>query len=479
MEMRVTAQREVAVEEETPASVQPGRGSRRTESYWSRLLPRSMMQSLFLVATVAVIVVQLEYLVGVRTMVPHLDDWNLLAKMFWASDAHQITAWVFDSTNGHLLVPAALGYLLSWRYLALDLAPLKLLNFPICLIGFLLIGHVINSTIRSRFLRFYLYAGASFIIFSLCFWEHFAIATGFAALLSVVFGGIGLYHFAKATLSPMERGPRSLLYGLIFLLASVLSFGAGYAAAAAGVLLLFLSAVKSVVVLRVKSNYQSIVRVCVGVTGLLILSSHPWFRLQSRVVQAICHSVLVMGSSGSIFLDRNTALGQNLAFCIGTLLLIGSLWLGLHFLRNHASDDRLFPTFALALVLFGVLGCFAVAVGRAYMPTPEFLNSRYTLYPSLCLLGMLLYFGFSRLFLLTHVWCLVAGAYLLATISEEQVGFYRPGLYRQMTAAILDSDSFSDEQLSTELRWRENTKGVRKVVARMRRDRLNVFRRRD
>jgi hypothetical protein len=45
-----------------------------------------------------------------------------------------------------------------------------------------------------------------------------------------------------------------------------------------------------------------------------------------------------------------------------------------------------------------------------------------------------------------------------------------------MEAAISNTETLSDDQLRAALRWRENTKGVRKVAARMRRDRLNVFR---
>jgi hypothetical protein len=474
METSMTAQREVAVGNERSASAPQETTSRQKESYWSKLVPRSLVQVLLIALAALVIAVHLDYLVGVSTTVPHLDDWNLLEKMFRALDIHRVQAWMFDSTNGHFLVPAALGYLISWRYLGLDLAPLRLLNFPICLAAFLSIAHVINSWVRGRFLRFYLYAGTSFIVFSLCFWEHFTLASGFAALLSVLFGGIGLYHLAKATQSSAEWVRGNLLIGFVLILCSVLSLGAGYAAAAAAVCLLGLCALKGLVASRRIPGYRPVLQYA-WAFGLLILFSHPWFRLTSRLVRAVFHSILVMGSSGSIFLDRNTALAQNVAFVVGSVLLIASLWIGLHFLQGRKSPDRLFPTFAFALVLFGVLGCLAVAVGRAYLPTPEFLNSRYTLYPSVCLLGILLYFAAARLFLLPHVWCLAAGAYLLATVTEEQVGFYRPGLYRQMAAVITESDSYSDDQLRSELRWRENTKGVRKVVARMRKDQLNVF----
>jgi hypothetical protein len=138
--------------------------------------------------------------------------------------------------------------------------------------------------------------------------------------------------------------------------------------------------------------------------------------------------------------------------------------------------NRLLPIFSLALVLFGLFGCVAVAGARAQLPDGEFLSSRYTLYPSICLLGTLLYFGCSRVFLLTNMWCFAAAGYLVATVKELQVAPYRPAAYKAIELAIRDIDSLSDEKLKATLYFRENTEGVRRVAARMRRDRLNVFR---
>jgi hypothetical protein len=475
MEISATEQGDVTAKDKRSPSRDREATGRDRESYWSRLIPRSAPQIVLLGLAVLVISLHLKYLLEVSTVVPHLDDWNLLEKMFRALDFHRVPAWIFDSTNGHFLVPAALGYLVSWRYLGLDLTPLKLLNFPICLVAFFLTAHVINSEVKSRFLRFYLYAGASFIIFSLCFWEHFALASGFAAILSVLFGGIGLYHIAKAT-QFLGGWKRNLLFGLIFLVASVLSLGAGYAAVAATILLLGLCALQKFMASRPMPGYHKAIYPLAWALGLLVIISHPFFRLRSRLTQAVFHSVLVMGSSASSFLDRNTQLAQNVAFICGVVLFIASLWIGSHFLRRQTGANRRLSTFSFGLILFAVFGCFAVAIGRAYLPTGEFLNSRYTLYPSICVLGALLYFACSKHFLLINMWWLAATAYLLSTVREHQVGFYRPQVYRAMEVAINTPENLSDDQLRAALRWRENTKGVRKVAARLRKDRLNVFR---
>lgn len=475
MEISVTEPVEVEAQETGFSLGARVAANRAQESYWSKLIPRSAVQVFFLAVVVGAIFVHLQYLLWVRAAIPHLDDWNLLEKMFRSLDTHRVTAWVFDSTNGHFLAPAALGYLVSWRYLGLDLTPLKLLNIPICLMAFFLVAHVVNTQIKSRFLRFYLYAGTSFIVFSLCFWEHFALGSGFAALLSALFGGIGLYYLAKAS-QPSSRWKGSLLAGLLFLLASILSLGAGYAAAAAAFSLFLIVGLKRMMRSRPLPQSKRIACYLAWALGLLVLVSHPFFHLRTRIVQAFFHSALVMGSVGASSFDRFTVLAHNVAFVCGAMLIAASLWICFHFWQREGSDTRLLPVFSLALVLFGGFGCLAVAVGRAYLPAGEFLNSRYTLYPSICLLGTLLYFAGARIFLLTNMWCFAAIAYVLATIREEQVGFYRPQVYRAMEVAIQTPETLSDDQLRAALRWRENTKGVRKVTARLRKDRLNVFR---
>jgi hypothetical protein len=372
-------------------------------------------------------------------------------------------------------VPAALGYLASWRYGSLDLTWLRLLNFPTCLAAFLLTAHVINGNIRSRFLRFYLYAGISFIIFNLCFWEHFAQANGFSAMLSALFGSIGVYYVAKAMQLPAPWKSVSFLIGLVSLLASVLSLGAGYAAVAAALSLVGLSRLKRMVLEGRVPRYKTIVSCLVLAAGLLALASHPMFNLKSRVIRAAFHTVLVAGSVGSVFLDKGALLAQNVAFVCGLLLIAVALLIGFHFQMKQRLEGRLLPVFATGLILFGLLACGAVAIARSYMPDGEFLNSRYTIYPSIILLGSLLYFACSRVFLLTNIWCATAAAYSLATVKERQVGFFRATLYHKMESAIVSVDHLPDEEVKASLYWRENTRGVRRVVTRMRREHSNAF----
>src|ERR1017187_2508421 len=114
------------------------------ESYRPKLIPRSLTEIVLVTLDVLVISVHLKYLLEVRTAVPHQDEWSLLDKMFQALDEHQVGAWVFQSRNGHFLVPGALAYLVSLRYLSLDLTPLRLLNFPICLAAFFLAAHAVD-----------------------------------------------------------------------------------------------------------------------------------------------------------------------------------------------------------------------------------------------------------------------------------------------------------------------------------------------
>jgi hypothetical protein len=169
-------------------------------------------------------------------------------------------------------------------------------------------------------------------------------------------------------------------------------------------------------------------------------------------------------------------LAQNVAFVCGLLLVITSLSLGFAFLTAQAFRSRQLLTFSFSLVLFGLFGCIAVAISRGHLSGGEFLSSRYTLYPSICLLGILLYFASQRVFWLAHIWCFVAAVYVMGTVREQRVAFFRPAVYQKIEVAVRNIDALSDEQLRATLYWRENTKGVRRVVARMRRDHLNVFR---
>ena len=445
------------------------------ESYWRKLIPRHPTEIILLAVIVLVISVHLKYLLDARTEIPLQDDWTYLNSLFRSIDTHRVGAAVFDSTNGHFVVPATLAYLFSSSYLSLDLSPLRLLNFPLCLVVFFLAAHVINREIRPRFLRFYLYAGTCFIVFNLCFWEHLALGGGFSAILSVLFGAVGLYYISKGT-QPGANWKSALLIGLLFLFASVLSLGAGYAATAAALALLALVRLRKLAASRPMPRYRTVICGLMCVIGFLAIVAHPFFPLTGRVIKAVYHSVLLAGSTGSSFIDKGSLTAQNVAFACGIIVIVASLSIGFGFLTSPSSRNRLLPIFSLALVLFGLAGCVAVAIGRAYLPTSEFLNSRYTLYPSLCLLGILLNFAQSKLFLLTHIWCLIAATYLLDTAREQRMGFFRLQLYQRMEIAIRNSDNLSDEQLRAALYWRENTKGVQRVVARMRRDRLNVFR---
>jgi hypothetical protein len=448
--------------------------STANDSYWRKLIPRSLPEIVLVALVVLVISIHLKYLLDVRTALPHQDEWSLLDGMFQALDEHRVGAWVFYSRNGHFGVPAALAYVVSFRYLSLDLTPLKVLNFPICLAAFFLTVHVINIGVRSRFLRFYLFLGACFVVFNLCFWAHFSV--GFSTMLSALFGSMGLYYIAKVTQLSSKRGS-NLAIGFVFLIASILSFGLGYAAAAAALSLLAFYGLKNLTVSRPIPGYETVVYCLAFALGLLAIASHPFFHLKSRIIHRIFRSVLVAGSVGSsLFNDTNSAMAQNVAFVGGVILVVAALSIGFDFLRRQTPRRQLLPIFSLALVLFGLFGCVAVAVARPQLPDGEFLSSRYTLYPSICILGTLLYFACSRVFLLTNMWCFAAAGYLVATVKELQVAPYRPGVYKAIELAIRDIDNVSDEKLRATLYFRENTAGVRRVVARMRRDRLNVFR---
>jgi hypothetical protein len=442
---------------------------------WKKLIPLRLPEIVLAAVIVLVMYIYINYLVVVGTTVPHQDDWNLLDKMFQALDSHQIGAFLFDRPNGHFMVPAALAFLASFYYLSLDLFPLRLLSFPICLVFFFLTAHVINAGVRSRFLRFYVYLGACFVIFNLCPWVHLTLGMGFTTLLSTLFGGIGLYYTAKtAQFSRIWKG--NLAVGLGFLVASILSFGAGYAAAAAAISLLTLLGLKKIMVSRPIPKYEIFIYCLAYALLLLAITSHPFFRVNSRIVHTIFHTILVAGSIGPSAFDPNSVMTQNVAFACGVILLIASVSIAVDFLVRHTFRSPLLSIFSLALVLFGLFGCIAIAIARSQLPIGEFLSTRYTLYPSICLLGTLLYFACYRVFLLANMWCFAATLYLVATVKELQVAPYRPAVYKAIELSMTNIDTLSDEQLRASLYWQENSPGVRRVIARMRARHANIFR---
>jgi hypothetical protein len=477
MNVRAAEQEKVAVQNKRFLHQPREAPSAADQSYWSRLVPRGPTEILLLAVVILVISLHLKYLLDVRTGVPHQDEWSLLDEMFQALDEHRAGSWVFESRNGHFRAPAALAYLASLRFWSLDLTPLRLLNFPICLAAFFLIAHVTNVDVKSRVTRFYLYLGVCFVVFNLCFWEDFSQGGGFIMTLSALFGGIGLYYIVRGLQFPRRR-ERSLTMGVVFLLASLLSFGLGYAAAASAIALLTLIGLRKLTASRVIPGYRKILYCLACAMGLLAIVSHPLFHIKSRIVQLVFHMVLVAGSVGASFLDdKNSPLVQNVAFACGLVLIVASLSIGLHFLvkRKPSRADLLF-VFSLALVLFGLFGCLAVAVARSQLPDGEFLSSRYTLFPSIGILGILLASACLNAFWLAGMWCFAAAGYLAGTVKELQIAPYRPAVYAAIEVAIRNIDGVSDEKLRATLYFRENTDGVRRVGARMRKDRLNVFR---
>ena len=74
------------------------------------------------------------------------------------------------------------------------------------------------------------------------------------------------------------------------------------------------------------------------------------------------------------------------------------------------------------------------------------------------------------------MWCFAAAGYLVATVKELQIAPYRPAVYKAIELGIRNIDTLPDEKVKNIFYFRENTAGVRRVAARMRKDRLSVFR---
>lgn len=185
------------------------------------------MQWLLAFIVLVLIAAQLWYVWKVRTGVPHQDDWTGLDDMFRARDSHHVLEWLFSTRNGHFGVPAGLGYLTALSFFSLDLTPLRFAGFFICLASFALVVRVIRTELTSRARRHYVYLGAAFLIFNLCFWEHFTQAGAYGALLCLLLSSTGIYHACRVARSNTDIG-REVSISVLFLVAAIVSFGAGY-----------------------------------------------------------------------------------------------------------------------------------------------------------------------------------------------------------------------------------------------------------
>ena len=404
---------------------------------------------------------------------PHQDDWSLLNGMFRAVDAGEVSAWIFRPRNGHFPVVTNLGYYFTLQFMALDLSALRLFNFPICLAAFLLTLRVILRHVRSDAMRAYQALGAACLIFNLSFWEHFTVAGGFAALIALPFAGAGLYQLSTAFDSP-DRIRRATL-APILLGCAVLSFGSGYAAWLAAFLIVALVAWRNWETPRRMPSYPWILYCASGLLLLCIAASHPAFDLGSRFFRYVLHFVSVTGALWATPFDA-AQMAQNSAFFCGIAVIALAMWAVLDFIIRRPQHGARLQIFAISLVLFGLAACAAVSAGRPGLPDGEFLSSRYTVQPAICLLGLLLYAARARTFLFANVWCLIITSYVFGAVEESQVGRHRPAVYSSIAAAMRGIEKLPDGDIGRTFYWQEDIPAVRRVVGRMQKERLNIFR---
>jgi hypothetical protein len=422
--------------------------------------------------TVAVVCAHAYYLWKVRTGVPHQDEWQGLDDMFAAIDGHRIAAWLFQPHNGHVGIPSCLATLFAYKFLALDLTGIRFLAFPVCFATFAATAHLIRRDAENALLRQYVFFSASCISFNLCYWEHFTQAAAFTSILALLFAAVAVYYVARA--GPLTRfDHRSFVLAMVWLAASLLSFGLGYLAAIACVgLFTFTTCRESAFWKANRVVIVGSVTWLAATVVLLVIASYPNALFGSHLVH-LFRFTLVLGSIGASSFDGGDT-AQAIGYFSGAVLLVLALWV----LVRSANDreNRTVLAFAVGLVMLGLLCSAAVVAVRATHPTGEFLSSRYTLYPAACLLGVLLYAAANNRVLLPHVWTITVMWYLLASVKEQEVGRYRPAVYKAIENAMRNIDAYSDAQLGAIMYWKENPKAIRRVVAKMRAEHLNIFR---
>lgn len=435
-------------------------------------MPRNLSQITFWILSIVIAIFQLYYLISLRAVLPYADDWEALDGLFNARERGQLAQWAFTPKGGHFAVPGRLAYWVSFKLFSLNLAPIRLIHFPLGLVAVALTCYVIQSEISRSFPRAYLGLGASFLIFSLGRWEHFAVAGDVSVTLSVLSGATGMYYIIQAT-DGTSVDYKRLLFGLGFLLAAILSFGVGYLVVTATIAVIVLEAARRRLNWH-RSLYQNLT-VCV-ISAFLVLAAlaYPAFPFYGTLLRLVGRSILVMGSIGAPQFDYKLA-RLDAAYCFGIIIFLCAIWSILDFLKRRQHSSKLLP-FSIGLVLLGMCGCAAVTLARVDLPDEQFLASRYTLYPSISLLGLLLYCGIGRMYMLAHIWCLAAACYLFATIKEARTAPFRVKAHQSMEVAIRNADNLTDDQLGKVLFARKDMAQVRRVIAILKAERLTIFR---
>ena len=424
--------------------------------------------------TLLVVTVHFSYLRTVSTSVPHQDEWMLLDDMFQSLDANNTAGWLFHSRNGHFGLTGKLSYLVSFHFFSLDLAPLRFLNFPVCLLGLVLTARVVMQHVRQPAIRWCVISGAALLLFNLCMWEHFSQGSAFATILAAIIGGVGLYYLVQALYSERSR-IKHVSLALVWIVLAILSFGIGYAALAASFALVSLWLSNRLIGPQRVAWLRPAVWCVALFIAALALFSHPLVGLGFPLRGYLYHFLLVAGAIWASAFE-NPELAQKAAYICGLAVFSVSLYALAEFVTSDRSRAERFRAFGIAMILFGLGACAAVAAARPGLPDQEFLSSRYTLQTSVAALGLLLYFATNHRVSLGQLWSFVAIGYLFATVEEWQTGPYRPAVYQSIEATVRRAETVPDAELATSLYWSEDVAPIRRVATRLERDRLNVFR---
>ncbi|CAA9242752.1 MAG: hypothetical protein AVDCRST_MAG42-2110 [uncultured Chthoniobacterales bacterium] len=424
--------------------------------------------------TLLVIGLQFSYLRTVSTSIPHQDEWMLLDAMFQSFDSNNVVGWLFHSRNGHFGLTGKLSYLLSLQFFSLDLAPLRFLNFPVCLLGLVLSARVVMQHVSQPAIRWCVISGAALLLFNLCMWEHFSQGSAFATILAAVIGGAGLYYVVRALYAERAR-IKNLTVAFVWIIFAILSFGIGYAALAAAFALVTLWLSKRLIGTQPVGWSRPAILGAAAVAATLALLSHPLLNLGLPLRGYLYHFLLVAGAIWASPFE-NPPLAQKIAYICGLAVFSVSLYALADFVTSDRRRAEGFRAFGIAIILFGLGACAAVAAARPGLPEQEFLSSRYTLQTSIAALGLLFYFATKSRVLLGQLWSFVAIGYLFATVEEWQTGPFRPAVYESIEATVRRIETVPDAELASSLYWNEDLAPIRRVATRLERDRLNVFR---
>jgi len=423
---------------------------------------RRLKFSLALLLAFGLGVIHFAYARIVCQLMPHQDDWMLLAGLL-DPRAGDSAPWLFVRHNGHLLVPARLVFWLAAAFGHLDLTWVRWLCAATAALSALLWVRWLRRHLVHDPAVPLLVAGGAVVIFSLSYWEYYSIAIGFSAYLAALLGVSGLAWMIQAEGS--HRPWPAAAIGIACLAGAALTFGSGYGAVAAAGVWFAMETLR-----RRGLRLARPAPVIAGAAVFALGAAATWLPPPGLdLPHRLC--LCTGGFAAQALPDSPPAKQALFAGSVGALLAGLAVWRLLTGLAGRAADPA--DRWGDALLWCGLLTCGAVAWTRRVLPAEEMLSARYAIHFAPALLGLLLSLR-HQVRLRVGLVAALAGVTLLAGRQELRVAPYRRAGFAHLAALLPHLSTLTDAEVQKEYYW-SGAAEIRRVATAMERDKLGVF----